>query len=46
MITEKDKEGQEYIRGITTILIARITSVMDADRILVMDKSRIVGQGI
>lgn len=48
MITEKKiREGlKEYIRGITTILIVqRITSVMDADRILVMDKGRIVGQG-
>lgn len=48
MITErKIREGlKEYSKGTTTILIAqRITSVMDADRILVMDKGRIVGNG-
>lgn len=48
MITErKIREAlKEYIHGITTILIAqRVTSVMDADRILVMDSGMIIGQG-
>jgi ATP-binding cassette subfamily B protein len=37
---------REYARGLTCILIAqRITSVMDADRILVLDEGEIVGSG-
>ncbi|MFA5522961.1 MAG: ABC transporter ATP-binding protein [Tissierellales bacterium] len=49
MITEKKirKGLKEYLNNTTTILIAqRITSVMDADKILVMDKGRIVGMGV
>ena len=48
LITEKEiRRGlKEYLKETTTILIAqRITSVMDADKILVMDKGRIVGMG-
>jgi ABC-type multidrug transport system, ATPase and permease components len=41
------REGlKEYIKGLTCFIIAqRITSVMDADRILVFDNGRIVGMG-
>lgn len=49
LITErKIKQGlREYLKNTTTILIAqRITSVMDADRILVLDRGKIVGQGV
>lgn len=36
-----------YSEGLTCLLIAqRITSVMDADRILVLDQGEIVGQGV
>ncbi len=48
LITErKIKEGlKEYLTDTTTLLIAqRITSVMDADKILVMDRGKIVGFG-
>ncbi len=48
LITErKIKTGlKEYLKDTTTILIAqRITSVMDADKILVMDRGKIVGLG-
>lgn len=48
LITErKIKQGfKEYVKETTIVLIAqRITSVMDADKILVMDRGRIVGQG-
>lgn len=48
LITEKKiKKGlKEYLKHTTTILIAqRITSVMDADKILVMDRGKIVGMG-
>lgn len=48
LITErKIRKGlKEYLKDTTTILIAqRITSVMDADKVLVMDKGRIVGVG-
>lgn len=48
LITErKIKEGlKKYLKGTTTFLIAqRITSVMDADTILVMDKGKIVSMG-
>jgi len=48
LITEKNiRSGlKEYLKDTTTILIAqRITSVMDADKILVMDRGKIVGQG-
>lgn len=48
LITErKIRSGlKEYLKETTTILIAqRITSVMDADKILVMDRGKIVGQG-
>ena len=48
LITErKIKVGlKEYLRDTTTLLIAqRITSVMDADKILVMDRGKIVGFG-
>lgn len=48
MITEKKiRQGlNENLRNTTTILIAqRITSVMDADKIIVMDNGRIVGLG-
>lgn len=48
MITErKIREGlREYSKDTTVILIAqRITSVMNADKILVMDRGRIVGYG-
>ena len=48
LITErKIKTGlKEYLKETTTILIAqRITSVMDADKILVMDRGKIVGLG-
>ena len=48
MITErKIREGlKRYSKDTTVILIAqRITSIMDADRILVMDKGRIVNKG-
>ena len=48
LITErKIKTGlKEYLKNTTTILIAqRITSVMDADKILVMDRGKIVGLG-
>ncbi len=48
MITEKNiKEAlKEYLRETTTILITqRITSAMDADKILVLDKGKMVGLG-
>ena len=48
LITErKIKAGlREYLKDTTTILIAqRITSVMDADKILVMDRGKVVGLG-
>ncbi len=48
LITErKIRKGlKEYLKDTTIILIAqRITSVMDADKILVMDRGRIVGIG-
>ncbi len=48
LLTErKIRQGlKEYLKDTTTILIAqRITSVMDADKILVMDRGKIVGQG-
>lgn len=48
LITERRiKTGlKEYLKDTTTILIAqRITSVMDADKILVMDRGKIVGLG-
>lgn len=48
LITERNirRSLKEYLQDITTILIAqRITSVMDADKILVMDRGRIVGMG-
>lgn len=48
LITErKIRQGlKEYLKDTTTILIAqRITSVMDADKILVMDRGKVVGQG-
>lgn len=48
LITErKIRNGlKRYLENTTTILIAqRITSVMDADKILVMDKGRIADQG-
>ncbi len=48
LITErKIRNGLKgYLENTTTILIAqRITSVMDADKILVMDRGRIVDQG-
>ncbi len=48
LITErKIKAGlKDYLKNTTTILIAqRITSVMDADKILVMDRGKIVGLG-
>lgn len=48
LITEKKirKGLKEFLKDTTTILIAqRITSVMDADKIIVMDKGRIVGMG-
>lgn len=48
MLTEKKiKEGlNESLKDVTTILIAqRITSVMDADKILVLDNGKIAGLG-
>jgi ATP-binding cassette subfamily B protein len=48
LITERRirKKLKEYLRDTTTILIAqRITSVMDADKIIVMDRGEIVGIG-
>ena len=48
LITEKKiKIGlRKYLENTTTILIAqRITSVMDADKIIVMDRGNIVGMG-
>jgi len=48
LITERNirRSLKEYLQDITTILIAqRITSVMDADKIIVMDRGRIVGMG-
>ncbi|WP_353096427.1 ABC transporter ATP-binding protein [Tissierella praeacuta] len=48
LITERNiREGlKKYLKETTTILVAqRITSVMDADKILVMDRGKIVGQG-
>lgn len=48
LITEKKiKQGLKgYLNKTTTILIAqRITSVMDADKIIVLDKGKIVGMG-
>ncbi len=49
MITEKNiRQGLNgYLKNTTTILIAqRITSVMNADKILVMDRGKIVDMGI
>ncbi len=49
MITEKNiKQGlKSYLKNTTTILIAqRITSVMDADKILVIDRGKIVCMGV
>ncbi|WP_352420436.1 ABC transporter ATP-binding protein [Proteiniborus sp.] len=49
LITERNirKGLKEYLKDTTTILIAqRITSVMDAEKILVMDRGKIVGIGI
>lgn len=48
MATErKIRDGlKQYIKELTCIVIAqRITSIMDADRILVLDNGRIVGMG-
>lgn len=48
LITERNirKKLKEYLGNTTTVLIAqRITSVIDADKILVMDRGRIVDQG-
>ena len=48
LITERKIRNKlkAYLKSTTTILIAqRITSVMDADKILVLDKGKIVGQG-
>lgn len=48
LITEKKikEKLKVYLKDTTTILIAqRITSVMDADKILVMDRGKIVDQG-
>lgn len=37
---------RQYVRGMTCLIIAqRITSVIDADQIIVMDRGEIVGQG-
>lgn len=43
----KIKEGlKKYVRGLTCLLIAqRITSIIDADKIVVMDQGEIVGIG-
>nr|WP_091728043.1 ABC transporter ATP-binding protein [Proteiniborus ethanoligenes] len=49
LITERNiKKGlNEYLKNTTTILIAqRITSVMNADKIIVIDKGKIVGLGV
>lgn len=49
LITERKlkEELKTYLKDTTTILIAqRITSVMDADKILVMDRGRIVSMGL
>lgn len=48
LITERRirKGLKEYLKDTTTILVAqRITSVMEADKIIVMDRGRIVGIG-
>lgn len=48
LVTEKKirQKLKEYLKNTTTILIAqRITSVIDADKILVMDRGKIVGEG-
>ena len=47
MTTEaKIRENLSLIPGVTTIIIAqRITSVMDADKIIVIDDGRVHGQG-
>lgn len=48
LITERKIRNKlkDYLKNTTTILIAqRITSVMDADKILVLDRGKIVGQG-
>jgi ATP-binding cassette, subfamily B, multidrug efflux pump len=48
MVTEtKIKESlKKYANGLTCLMIAqRITSVMDADKIVVMDQGKIVGMG-
>ncbi|MFA7534184.1 MAG: ATP-binding cassette domain-containing protein, partial [Tissierellaceae bacterium] len=48
LITERSIRGKlkEYLKETTTVLIAqRITSVMDAEKILVLDRGKIVGQG-
>lgn len=43
---EKIRENLSHIPGVTTIIIAqRITSVMDADRIIVIDDGQVHGQG-
>ena len=49
LITERKirKELKEYLKDTTTILIGqRITSIMDADKILVMDRGKVVGLGV
>lgn len=48
LITERKIRSKlkDYLKDTTTILIAqRITSVMDADKIIVLDRGRIVGFG-
>ena len=47
MATEaKIRENLSHIPGVATIIIAqRITSVMDADRIIVIDDGQVHGQG-
>lgn len=48
LITERKirERLKDYLKGTTTILIAqRITSVMNADKILVLDRGKIVGYG-
>ena len=43
----KIREGlKKHLKGLTTIIIAqRITSVMEADKVIVLDNGRIVGMG-
>lgn len=48
LITERRIRGKlkEYLKETTTVLIAqRITSVMDAEKVLVLDRGKVVGQG-